>query len=169
MRKPRVTIRTAVHCTYPFLHALLFSSWSRIMPTMISSETSPPASMIFLASTPNDVFFVTCSRSISPVARWQTQNSSRIRGACVPLPIHTTNTQHQQMKEKKTDAPQSRDEKRRRESTRRHPWAAHPPAPGGPMRMVRSCCAGDGAGFFDAAFASSSSILTVSWLTRDLR
>ena len=81
--------------TYPFLHALLFSSWSRIMPTMISSETSPPASMIFLASTPSAVFFATWSRSISPVARWQTQNSSRIRGACVPLPIHT-NKHHQQ-------------------------------------------------------------------------
>jgi len=72
---------------YPFLQALFFSSWSRIMPTMMSSETSPPASMIFLASTPSDVFFATCSRSMSPVARWHTQNSSRIRGACVPLPV----------------------------------------------------------------------------------
>jgi hypothetical protein len=24
---------------------------------------------------------------MSPVARWHTQNSSRIRGACVPLPV----------------------------------------------------------------------------------
>ena len=58
------------------------------MPTMMSSETSPPASMIFFASTPRGVFFVTCSRSMSPVARWHTQNSSRIRGAWVPLPAH---------------------------------------------------------------------------------
>jgi len=82
--------------TYPFLHAWLFSSWSLIMPTMMSSETSPPASMIFFASTPSAVFLTTCSRSMSPVARWQTQKSSRIRGACVPLPeprqqpAHTT-------------------------------------------------------------------------------
>ena len=55
--------------THPFLHALLFSSWSRIMPTMMSSETSPPASIIFFASTPSGVFLTTCSRSMSPVAR----------------------------------------------------------------------------------------------------
>lgn len=72
--------------THPFLQALLFSSWSLIMPTMMSSLTSPPASMIFFASCPSWVCFWTCSRSMSPVARWQTQNSSRMRGACVPLP-----------------------------------------------------------------------------------
>ena len=86
--------------TYPFLHCLLFSSWSRIIPTMMSSETSPPASMIFFASTPSDVFFDTCSRSMSPVARWHTQNSSRIRGACVPFPV-THHTQQIKKKKKK--------------------------------------------------------------------
>lgn len=54
---------------------------------MISSLTSPPASMILLACLPSSVFWAICSRSMSPVARWQTQNSSRIRGACVPLPV----------------------------------------------------------------------------------
>lgn len=55
--------------TYPFLHVALFSNWSLIIPTMISSLTSPPASIIFFASTPREVFLATCSRSISPVAR----------------------------------------------------------------------------------------------------
>ena len=95
---------------HPFLHCLLFSSWSRIMPTMMSSETSPPASMIFLASTPSVVFFDTCSRSMSPVARWHTQNSSRIRGACVPLPIQARRRRRQP-----TEARQSQEE---REETR---------------------------------------------------
>ena len=90
-KRQNTTRSTAAGDTYPFLHCLLFSSWSRIIPTMISSETSPPASMIFFASTPSDVFFDTCSRSMSPVARWHTQNSSRIRGACVPFPVYTRN------------------------------------------------------------------------------
>lgn len=76
--------------THPFLQPLLFSSWSLIMPTMMSSLTSPPASMIFFASLPSLVCFWTCSRNMSPVARWQTQNSSRMRGACVPLPVRRT-------------------------------------------------------------------------------
>ena len=49
------------------------------------------------------------------------------------------------------------------------PRVQNAPAPGGPMRMVRSCCAGEGVGFLDAAFTSSSLILSVSWPTRDLR
>jgi hypothetical protein len=72
--------------THPFRQALLFSSCSLIIPTMISSLTRPPASMIFFACTPSGVFWATCSRNMSPVARWHTQNSSRILGACVPLP-----------------------------------------------------------------------------------
>ena len=72
--------------TYPFLHSLLFSSWSLIIATTISSLTRPPASMTFFASTPSFVLRATWSRSMSPVARWHTQNSSRMRGACVPLP-----------------------------------------------------------------------------------
>jgi hypothetical protein len=46
----------------------------------------------------------------------------------------------------------------------------HAPAPGGPTRMVRSCWAGVLlVGTFDAAFTSSSLILSVSWATRVLR
>ena len=73
-------------CTYPFLQALLFCSWSLMIPTMISSLTRPPASMIFFASTPRGVLAATCSRNKSPVAKWQMQYSSLILGACVPLP-----------------------------------------------------------------------------------
>ena len=72
--------------THPFLQDLLFSNCSLIMPTMMSSETRPPASMISFAFTPRAVFFCTCSRSISPVAKWHTQNLSRMLGAWVPLP-----------------------------------------------------------------------------------
>ena len=54
--------------TYPFLHSVLFSSSFLIMPTMISSLTRPPASMIFLASRPSGVFLATWDRSMSPVA-----------------------------------------------------------------------------------------------------
>ena len=78
---------TGAKATYPFLQALLFSSWSLIMPTTMSSPTRPPASMTFFASTPSFVLRETWSRSKSPVAMWQTQNSSRMRGACVPLPV----------------------------------------------------------------------------------
>ena len=42
----------------------------------ISSETSLPGSMIHFASTLNGIFFMTCSRGMSPVARWQMQNLS---------------------------------------------------------------------------------------------
>ncbi len=55
--------------TYPFLHSLLFSSWSRIMFTMMSSDTSFPSSIIFFACLPSSVFAATCARSMSPVAR----------------------------------------------------------------------------------------------------
>lgn len=44
------------------------------------------ASMIFLAATPSSVLFETSSRSMSPVARWQTLYLSLIVGAWVPLP-----------------------------------------------------------------------------------
>ena len=84
------------HLTHPFLHSLLFSSWSLIIPTMISSLTRPPASMIFFASLPKSVCFVTCSRNMSPVARWHTQNFSFIRGAWVPFPEQ----RHLRLKEK---------------------------------------------------------------------
>ena len=57
-----------VKSTYPYLHSLLLSSSFLIMPTMISSLTRPPASMIFLASRPKGVFLATWDRSISPVA-----------------------------------------------------------------------------------------------------
>ena len=78
---------------HPFLQALLFSNWSLIIPTRISSSKSAPASMTFLACRPSSVFWAICSRSMSPVARWQTQNSSRIRGACVPLPASSSRSE----------------------------------------------------------------------------
>ena len=54
-----------------------------------------------------------------------------------------------------------------REAKKKKKRGKRAPAPGGPTRIVRSCCAG--VGFFDTAFASSSVILSVSWPTRDLR
>ncbi|KAH3662997.1 hypothetical protein OGATHE_004573 [Ogataea polymorpha] len=70
----------------PFLHSWLLASSSLIMLTMISSDTSLPWSMIFLASNPKGVFCATCERSMSPVARWQAQNFSLRFGAWVPFP-----------------------------------------------------------------------------------
>lgn len=55
--------------TYPFLHSALLSRFSSIIPTTISSETRPPASMTFLASKPRGVLAATAARSISPVAK----------------------------------------------------------------------------------------------------
>jgi hypothetical protein len=48
-----------VFATYPPWHSLLLLSSSLIMPIMMSSETRPPWSMIFLASRPRGVFFAT--------------------------------------------------------------------------------------------------------------
>ena len=72
------------------------------MPTMISSETSPPAFLIFFATTLR-VFFVTCSCSVSPVVRLQTQNSSPMGSAWMPLPL-----QHGQTKRKRVERSRSR-------------------------------------------------------------
>lgn len=44
---------------YPFLHSALFSSSFWIMPTTISSDTSPPSSMIFFAARPSGVLAAT--------------------------------------------------------------------------------------------------------------
>ena len=132
--------------THPFLQDLLFSNWSLIIPTIMSSETRPPASIITFAFTPKAVCFWTCSRSISPVAKWQTQKLSRMLGAWVPLP----NKQFQGNSAFYTI--QSKEI----------------PAPGGPMRMVRSCWAGVGvAGLF--GFASSAAIFALSWETSDFK
>jgi hypothetical protein len=54
---------------------------------MISSLTSPPWSIIFLACLPRSVPCLTCSRSMSPVARWQMWCASLMLGAWVPLPV----------------------------------------------------------------------------------
>lgn len=90
--------------TNPSWHSLFSSSCFLIMLTMISSGTSPPCrfdgkvslgkkneakkrtrgrtwSMIFFAETPRGVLLVTSSLSMSPVARWQTENFSLIVGA----------------------------------------------------------------------------------------
>lgn len=42
--------------------------------------------MIFFAATPSSVLLATSSRSMSPVARWQTLYLSLIVGAWVPFP-----------------------------------------------------------------------------------
>lgn len=73
--------------THPSEHSLFSSSCCWIMPTMISSLTSPPWSMIFFACLPRSVPCLTCSRSMSPVARWQTLYASLMLGAWVPLPV----------------------------------------------------------------------------------
>lgn len=73
--------------TDPSWHSLFSSNCDLIMPMTISSETSPPASMIFLASLPSSEPALTCSRSMSPVAKWHTLYFSLIQGACVPLPV----------------------------------------------------------------------------------
>lgn len=75
--------------THPFLHSRLLSSSLLIMLTMMSSDTSPPWSMIFFACLPSSVLAATCARSMSPVARWQHEYLSFIRGAWVPLPAET--------------------------------------------------------------------------------
>lgn len=54
--------------THPFLHSAFVSNWFLIMLIMMSSLTSPPASIIFFASRPRGVFLETCSRNMSPVA-----------------------------------------------------------------------------------------------------
>src|SRR5690606_23676773 len=53
---------------------------------MMSSETSPPVSMIFFASSPGGVWALTAARSMSPVEIWGMPNFSVMNAACVPLP-----------------------------------------------------------------------------------
>jgi hypothetical protein len=52
-----------------------------IMLIMMSSLTSPPWSMIFLASLPRLVFFATWARSMSPVALRPVNRGSQIQSA----------------------------------------------------------------------------------------
>lgn len=54
--------------TYPPWHSLLFSNSSLIMPMTMSSLTRPPSFMIFLACLPRAVPLATWARSMSPVA-----------------------------------------------------------------------------------------------------
>jgi hypothetical protein len=80
------SLGTMMMNTHPRAHSLFSSSCCLMMPTMISSLTSPPWSMIFLASFPSSVPCLTCSRSMSPVARWQTLYAALMLGAWVPFP-----------------------------------------------------------------------------------
>lgn len=80
------TVRGKPSRMKPFLQSLLLASSDLIMPIIMSSETRPPASMIFLAALPSSVCFETWARSMSPVARWQQLYFSEMEGACVPLP-----------------------------------------------------------------------------------
>lgn len=74
------------HPTHPSLHSAFELSSSLIIPTIISSLTRSPLSMIFLASLPKSVCRATCDRSMSPVDKWHTQYLEEMLGACVPLP-----------------------------------------------------------------------------------
>ena len=53
---------------------------------MISSETNSPASMTALARRPVGEPADIAARSMSPVAKWQTQYFSTMEGDCVPFP-----------------------------------------------------------------------------------
>lgn len=79
----RLPSAPCITSTHPPLHRLLDSSWSLIMPIIISSLTRPPASMISFAFFPSSVPCETCSLNMSPVAKWQTWllYFSRILGA----------------------------------------------------------------------------------------
>src|SRR5690606_1202531 len=62
------------------------ASFSSIRALTISSETSPPASMIACALRPISVPAATAARSMLPVESWTMPRSSTRRLACVPLP-----------------------------------------------------------------------------------
>src|SRR3954465_10281157 len=62
------------------------SMQARIIPMITSSGTRSPRSMYSLACLPSSVPFLTCSRSMSPVAMYGRWKSSVTRAACVPLP-----------------------------------------------------------------------------------
>ena len=53
---------------------------------MMSSETSAPLSMIFLAASPSGVPAFTAARSMSPVEICGMANVSLMKVACVPFP-----------------------------------------------------------------------------------
>mmetsp|Transcript_14053 Transcript_14053/g.46870 ORF Transcript_14053/g.46870 Transcript_14053/m.46870 type:complete len:235 (+) Transcript_14053:201-905(+) len=59
---------------------------SLMMPTTMSSETSPPACMIAAACLPTSVPAATAARSMSPVESCGAPNLATSFGACVPLP-----------------------------------------------------------------------------------
>mmetsp|Transcript_1691 Transcript_1691/g.3689 ORF Transcript_1691/g.3689 Transcript_1691/m.3689 type:complete len:215 (-) Transcript_1691:37-681(-) len=59
---------------------------SRMMPTTMSSETSPPAFMTAAALSPTSVLAETAARSMSPVESWGMPSRSSILGPCVPFP-----------------------------------------------------------------------------------
>src|SRR6202035_4310787 len=80
------TVRGKPSSSTPFLA----SDWLRrasIMRTTRSSGTSPPASMIGLASRPSAVSRATSSRSMSPAATCGMPRRTATRDAWVPLPL----------------------------------------------------------------------------------
>ena len=79
------TVRGKPSSAKPLAHAFE-PRFSRMMPTTMSSLTSPPAFITRSASLPISVPADTAARSMSPVARWHTQYSSTSFGDCVPLP-----------------------------------------------------------------------------------
>src|SRR5215471_14221616 len=61
-------------------------SRSLTRPTMMSSDTSAPLSITFLAASPSGVPAFTAARSMSPVEICGMPNASLMNVACVPLP-----------------------------------------------------------------------------------
>lgn len=52
---PRPSLRSGLGATHPFRHSSFFTNSSLIIPTIISSETNFPESMIFFAAFPKSV------------------------------------------------------------------------------------------------------------------
>src|SRR3972149_1033792 len=69
----------------PFSQSLAWRR-SRMMPSMMSSLTSCPASMIALAFLPSSVAFSAASRRMTPVEMCGTSSSAASFWACVPFP-----------------------------------------------------------------------------------
>ena len=69
------------------LEQSLSSILSLMMPTTISSPTSPPASMTAFAFWPTSLPAATAALNMSPVESWGAPSLSTSFGACVPLPL----------------------------------------------------------------------------------
>lgn len=152
----------------------------------MSSLTRPPRSIIFLASMPRGVFWMTCSRSMSPVAKWQTQYFSLIRGACVPLPsgrewvsvLNSIQSNRWVWLWGDISICRAQNQKSTKFENKKNCelvmvntlQVSNLPAPGGPTSIKRSCSLDFlGGGSLEAAFFSNSSIFVWRRAWSDLR